>query len=137
MTTLRDLLSDFANRLQEVIEAQAVEDARATVLGALGLPPRRGLGRPPKASAAIHKPPLAPKARKKAPLQLCPVPYCRNAAAPVFGMVCAKHKDVPKAQIKKYREARRAKKLGVKPAKRGRRAPRAAWKEQGGSRPAE
>jgi hypothetical protein len=25
-------------------------------------------------------------------------------------MVCAKHKDVPKAQIKKYREARRAKK---------------------------
>jgi hypothetical protein len=43
------------------------------------------------------------------------VPYCRNAAAPVFGMVCAKHKDVPKATIKKYREARKAKKLGVGP----------------------
>jgi hypothetical protein len=25
-------------------------------------------------------------------------------------MVCAKHKDVPKAQIKKFREARRAQK---------------------------
>ena len=31
-------------------------------------------------------------------------------AAPVYGMVCAQHKDVPKAKIKKYREARRAKK---------------------------
>jgi hypothetical protein len=29
----------------------------------------------------------------------------------VFGMVCAKHRDLPKAAIKKYREARRAKKL--------------------------
>jgi hypothetical protein len=26
-------------------------------------------------------------------------------------MVCAKHKDISKAQIKKYREARRAQKL--------------------------
>jgi hypothetical protein len=26
-------------------------------------------------------------------------------------MVCAKHKDLPKAKIKKYREARRAKQL--------------------------
>jgi hypothetical protein len=26
-------------------------------------------------------------------------------------MVCSKHKDVPKAQIRKYREARRAQKL--------------------------
>jgi hypothetical protein len=26
-------------------------------------------------------------------------------------MVCAKHKDLPKAKIKKYREARKAKKL--------------------------
>jgi hypothetical protein len=26
----------------------------------------------------------------------------------VFGMVCARHKDVPKAKIKQYREQRRA-----------------------------
>jgi hypothetical protein len=45
--------------------------------------------------------------RRRAPKQLCPVPGCKNAAAPVFGMVCAKHKDVPKAKIKTYREARR------------------------------
>ena len=45
------------------------------------------------------------------PRQFCPVPGCKNPAAPVFGMVCAKHKDVAKSKIKKYREARRAKKL--------------------------
>jgi hypothetical protein len=39
--------------------------------------------------------------------QLTPVPGCNNPAAPVFGMVCKDHKDVPKATIKKYREARR------------------------------
>jgi hypothetical protein len=30
-------------------------------------------------------------------------------------MVCKTHKNLPKAQIKKFREARRAKKLGLKP----------------------
>lgn len=49
------------------------------------------------------------KSRRKGPIQLCPVPKCSGRAAPVFGMVCAKHKGVSKAQIKKYREARRAK----------------------------
>ena len=49
--------------------------------------------------------------RAREAIQLCPVPGCSNRAAPVFGMVCAKHKDLPKAAIKKYREARRAKKL--------------------------
>jgi hypothetical protein len=47
------------------------------------------------------------RARRKPPRQLCPAPGCKNPAAPVFGMVCAKHKDVPKAKIKEYREARR------------------------------
>ena len=28
-------------------------------------------------------------------------------AAPVFGMVCSAHRDLPKAKIKEYREARR------------------------------
>jgi hypothetical protein len=32
-------------------------------------------------------------------------------------MVCAKHKDVAKTKIKKYREARKAKKLGIKMVK--------------------
>lgn len=42
--------------------------------------------------------------RKK---QLCPVPGCRNAAAPIFGMVCGAHKDVPKSKIAVYRAVRK------------------------------
>jgi hypothetical protein len=44
-------------------------------------------------------------ARKK---QLCPVPGCKNPAAPIFGMVCKDHKNVAKSKIKKYWEQRRA-----------------------------
>jgi hypothetical protein len=45
--------------------------------------------------------------RKKPPKQLCPVPGCKNVAAPIFGMVCKDHKKVAKSKIKKYREERR------------------------------
>lgn len=62
----------------------------------------------------------APKAaqRRKGPIQLCPVPNCKNRAAPVFGMVCAKHKDLPKATIKKYREARRQRTKAAKKSRK-------------------
>lgn len=46
--------------------------------------------------------------RKKAPIQLCPTPGCANRAAPVFHMLCASHKDTPKATVAKWRAARRA-----------------------------
>jgi hypothetical protein len=92
---IRSLVDEFAARLGSLIEQQVLERARAAVDGALG---NSG------ASRAITR-------RKKPPRQLCPVPGCKNTAAPVYGMVCAEHKDVPKAKIKKYREARRAKKL--------------------------
>jgi hypothetical protein len=92
---IRSLVDEFAARLSSLIEHQVLERARAVVDGAL----------------AGNRPNHALKRRKKAPRQLCPIPGCTNAAAPVFGMVCAKHKDVSKAKIKKYREARRAKKL--------------------------
>jgi hypothetical protein len=112
---IKTIVDDFARRLFAIIDQQATERARATVLAAFGGPPRRGPGRPPKAAADAT--PAAKKSRKKPPRQLCPVPGCTNPAAPVFGMVCAKHKDLPKAKIQKYREARRAKKLGLKPVK--------------------
>jgi transposase len=47
--------------------------------------------------------------RKKGPIQLCPAPGCKERAAPVFGMVCKKHKGAPKATVAKWREARRKK----------------------------
>jgi len=94
---IRSLVEDFTAHLSSVIEQQVLQRARAVVDGALG---SRG---------AIQ----ASKSRKKPPRQLCPVPGCKNTAAPVYGMVCADHKDVPRAKIKKYREARRAKKLNT------------------------
>jgi hypothetical protein len=106
--SIQAAVEEFTQRLYTLIEGHAMERARAAVLGAFGASPKRGPGRPPKSASAIT--PIK-KARKKGPRQLCPVPGCKNPAAPVFGMVCAKHKDVKKSLIKKYREARKAKKL--------------------------
>ena len=92
---IRALVDDFAQRLQILIEHEVIDRARSAVAGALGV---NGASR-------------GFKARRKLTPQLCPVPRCKNKAAPVFGMVCAEHKDVAKAKIKKYREQRRAKKL--------------------------
>src|ERR1700690_4011922 len=109
MSTVRSLIEDFTNQLTAILESQAMERARHAVESAFGV---KRPGRPPKVAAiAIEK-----KPRKKAPPQLCPVPGCRSPAAPLYGMVCAEHKGVAKAKIKKYREARRAKKLGIKSA---------------------
>jgi hypothetical protein len=105
---LSDLITDFAGKLTALVHSQAMERARARVNAALGMGAPKRRGRPPKALAAVVS--VAKKARKKTPPQLCPVPGCKNKAAPIFGMVCAKHKDVKKSLIKKYREARRAKK---------------------------
>jgi adenylate kinase len=120
--TIKSVVAEFASRLTQLVESHAMDRARAAVMSAFGTPRRRGPGRPPKSASApkqLAGKAAAPakakpkKARKKAPLQLCPVPGCKNPAAPVFGMVCSKHKDLPKAKIKKFREARKAKKLGL------------------------
>ena len=109
MDNVRSLIETFTNQLTAILDRQAHERARDAVVSAFGSG-KRGPGRPPK-SATIASIAVARKARRKGPKQLCPVPGCKNPAAPVFGMVCSKHKDLPKAKIKEYREARRAKKL--------------------------
>jgi hypothetical protein len=114
MSDIRSLVEDFVGELTAAVESQALEHARAAVESALGV---RRPGRPAKTSPVT----IGVKTRKKSPQQFCPVPGCKNPAAPVFGMVCAKHRDVAKAKIKKYREARKAKKLGIKPSKTAKR----------------
>jgi hypothetical protein len=109
---LKSVVAEFTERLHALIEGHAIERARVAVLQALGVHPARKPGRPPKMSTIAGL--VTKKARKKLPRQLCPVPGCKNSAAPVFGMVCAKHKDVAKSKIKKYREERRVKNLGGK-----------------------
>ena len=100
MNDVRSLVEDFASKLAVIVERQALERARELRGRSLSGGDR---GNATAWSGVRH--------RRKLPRQLCPVPGCNNTAAPVFGMVCAKHKDVPKAQIAEYREARRAKKL--------------------------
>ncbi len=114
--TIRTLIEDFTNQLSSLLEQNALDRARAAVESALG---GARPGRPSKLTSAKLLSLGGGQLRAK---QLCPVPGCKNPAAPVFGMVCAKHKDVPKAKIAKFREARRAKKQKTG----GRRATRAA-----------
>ena len=97
---LQEVVQQFVDKLSSLIEPEAVSRAREA---ALPRARRTRLGHRFVAAVVIRK-------RRKGPIQLCPVPGCSNRAAPVFGMVCSKHKDLPKATIKKYREARRAKK---------------------------
>ena len=116
MDNIQKLVNEFTDRLSSLIEGEAMDHARAVVESALGGGAARR-GRPPKALVFT----ASKSPRKKPPVQLCRVPGCKNPAAPVYGMVCAKHKDVAKTKIKKYREARKAKKLGVKTVKAGKR----------------
>ena len=125
MSNIQSIVDDFANQLSALIETQVLARARIAVAAALGgTQAKRGPGRPPKLLALATSNLTAgslgtatKKKRKKGPPQLCPVPGCKNKAAPIFGMVCSTHKDVSKAKIKEYREARRAKKAGAKTSK--------------------
>jgi hypothetical protein len=108
--SIKAAVAEFTERLHTLIEGHAAERARAAVLHAFGVHSPRKPGRPPKNALAAPKTTKLGRPRKKPPRQLCPVPGCKNTAAPIFGMVCAKHKDVAKSKIKKFREARKAKK---------------------------
>ena len=89
-THLHPLVSQFATKVADFIELHSMTRAKHAVLAALGD------ARWP-AAAEQRKVPRGPKGvklkqRKKLPLQLCPVLGCKNAAAPVYGMVCADHR---------------------------------------------
>jgi hypothetical protein len=104
--SISGIVSQFVDQLSAAIESDALNRAREAVLFAVGGSAKRGPGRPPGPRRGPGRPPGRP--RKKPPIQYCPVPGCKNRAAPVFGMVCGDHKGLPKAQIKKYRAQRRA-----------------------------
>jgi hypothetical protein len=117
---IRDVVQQFVSRMSSLIESDALSRARAAVLSAFGgnapagLAPLAGRGRRPLVVAARGPGRPPGRRRRKGPIQLCPVPGCTNRAAPVFGMVCAKHKDLSKAEVKKFREQRRAQKTKEK-----------------------
>ena len=109
-TNITALVETFASQITAAVEASVAQRLQAAIAGAFGAPQKRGPGRPPRQVEAAT--PSAPAARagakKKRPKQLCPVPGCKNLAAPVFGMVCKDHKNVAKSKIKKYRAERKA-----------------------------
>ncbi len=107
-TDIGAMVEAFVNQLVAAVEEDSVRRVREAVAASFGdlpAPPRR----PGRADDAGL--PVAPVRRR--PKQLCPVPGCTGIAAPVFGMVCAKHKDMPKAKIKEFRAQRRAGKAGT------------------------
>ena len=116
--TITAQIESFTQQLVATVEVAVAQRIQAALAGAFGVPQKRGPGRPPKQAVAHVASVAAPKpARKK---QICPVPGCKNVAAPIFGMVCKDHKNVAKSKIKKYREQRREGKVtqatGAKPA---------------------
>jgi hypothetical protein len=107
--TITAIVESFANQITATVEAAVVQRIQAALAGAFGIPQKRGPGRPPK-QAVAHVTPVAAEqsaGKKRRPRQICPVPGCKNVAAPIFGMVCKDHKKVAKSKIKKYREERR------------------------------
>jgi hypothetical protein len=108
--SIADIVTQFVEQLTNAIEVEALGRARDAVLAAVGGSGAvvKGPGRPAGVRRGPGRPPGRP--RKKPPIQYCPVPGCKNRAAPVFGMVCGDHRNVPKAQIKKYRAQRKAEK---------------------------
>jgi hypothetical protein len=108
---LQILVEQFVRQVVTTVETSTTQRVQAAIVNALGngagglLPRKRG--RPPK-NPLLGAGFLSLVPARRRPKQLCPVPGCSNAAAPIFGMVCATHKDVPKTKIKQYRAARRA-----------------------------
>ena len=108
--TITAQIEAITQQLVATVEAAVAQRIQAALAGAFGVPQKRGPGRPPK-QAVAHVAPVAVEksaGKKTRPRQLCPVPGCKNVAAPIFGMVCKDHKNVAKSKIKKYREQRRA-----------------------------
>jgi hypothetical protein len=121
MASISDLSPRVQSALMELVSAIQAETRNAIARGIMDVgaeagPVKRGPGRPPKLLTAVSSAAPVKKFRAPRPPQLCPVPGCKNVAAPAFGMVCSKHQKVSKAKIKKYREARRQAKLKARKA---------------------
>ena len=100
------MVETFVSQIVAAVEAESVRRVREAVAATFG-PGVPGPRRPAGVASALPPAPV-----RHRPKQLCPVPGCTGVAAPVFGMVCAQHKDVSKAKIKEYRAQRRAERAG-------------------------
>lgn len=105
--TVKSLINQFTGDLNQLIETEA-EAVRERISGALspdGASFRLGVVK----SLKLSKAPATIKIARKRKVVLCLRKNCKNVGAPIYGMVCVKHKDTPKATIKQLRAARAAK----------------------------
>jgi len=109
-TNITALVEEFSHHIVAAAKASVTARIEAALATAFGAPQKGKPGRPPK-QAVAHVAGVAGRksaGKTKRAKQLCPVPGCKNPAAPVFGMVCGDHKNVAKSKIKKYRALRKA-----------------------------
>ena len=103
------IVKTFAIQITAAVEASMADRLQAAIAGVFGAPPKRGPGRPPKQAVAGVAPVSARFAAKKTrPKQFCPVPGCKNTAAPIFGMVCKDHKNVAKPRSRSIGKSERS-----------------------------
>lgn len=113
-SNIKALVEAFVNQVVAAVESDSVRRVQQAVAAAFsgGAMSAPRPGRTARSSGAVAPAVAAPVKRR--PKQFCPVPGCTGVAAPVFGMVCTEHKDMPKAKIKEYRALRKAGKSGKK-----------------------
>ena len=113
-SNIKTLVETFVNQIVAAVESDSVRRVQQAVVAAFSgnaMPVARP-GRPARSLGSVA--PAVASPIKRRPKQFCPVPGCTGVAAPVFGMVCADHKDMPKAKIKEYRALRKAAKSAKK-----------------------
>ncbi len=106
---IRSLIEGFVNQIVAAVEADSLGRVQQAVTAAFE---RQGLSRSVRRALLASAIDFGSPMIRRRPKQLCPVPKCTGLAAPVFGMVCSKHKDMPKAKIAEFRAKRRAAKAG-------------------------
>jgi len=107
-TGLRIMTDTFPSQVAAVVEADSMRRVRQAVVAVVGGEPSA-----PRLAGSTRAPAPLKAAMRHRPRQLCPVPGCKGVPAPVFGMMCAKHKDVRRAKIAEYRAQGRATKAGA------------------------
>ena len=113
-TNIRSLVEGFVSQIVAAVEADSFRRVQQAVSAAFdGAEAPRTSGRPARGAVAAAASAVSAPVRRR-PKQFCPVPGCTGVAAPVFGMVCSKHKGMPKAKINEFRAQRRATKAGKK-----------------------
>ena len=123
-SAVAELIRKFVIELVVTIERDAATKALEIIQAAMGTQPEQPFAEVvaeedanddfPESLLEDSAPKAVRKLRKKPPKQFCPVPGCKNVAAPIFGMVCKDHKNVAKSKLDKYRAERKAAKLAAK-----------------------